>query len=78
MSTGYLGSPRVVEEYQEGMLTILRPQCKSCTHYQGYLDGAHRCTAFPLAIPVVILTNEFDHTQPFPGDGGILFEKRSD
>lgn len=68
---------RVVEDYEEGMLNVLRPQCKTCAHYQGYVGGAHRCIAFPVEIPVIILTNEWDHHEPFPGDGGITYQERT-
>lgn len=45
-------------------------QCASCINWAG--DGI--CLAFPNGVPEVILDNEHDHTKPFPGDHGILFE----
>jgi len=34
------------------------------------------CEAFPRGIPDEIKSGENDHTQPFPGDNGILFEPK--
>lgn len=45
-------------------------QCANCQHKTK--SGA-TCTAFPQGIPQEILTNQFDHTQPYPGDNGIRF-----
>lgn len=46
------------------------PQCERCKHH----NGDATCAAFPERIPDAIFRNEHDHTEPFPGDGGILFE----
>lgn len=54
--------------WQEGELNV--SQCWRCRQYRG--RGA--CAAFPVSIPDRILTNEHDHTQPYPGDNGIRFE----
>jgi hypothetical protein len=35
------------------------------------------CAAFPQGIPKEILNGEFIHTQPYPGDNGILFEPKA-
>ena len=55
------------------------PQCFRCVH-QLYGGGSTDdgievgiCNAFPDGIPIVIWTNEFDHRNPYPGDGGIRF-----
>ena len=32
------------------------------------------CSAFPDGIPDAIYIGGFDHRQPFPGDGGVLYE----
>ena len=48
--------------------------CQHCRWYDHAHPGLGRCKAFPNHIPVAILTNEFDHTEPFPGDHGIRFE----
>jgi len=47
------------------------PQCKKCKNYS---FGAV-CEAFKKGIPVEILTGEHDHTKPYKGDNGIVFEK---
>ena len=35
------------------------------------------CTAFPNGIPEEIGYGDNDHTKPFKGDNGVLFEKES-
>lgn len=52
-------------------------QCLLCIHYAGGPFGAV-CKAFPSALPVEILGNEFDHRRPFVGDDGVRFEPRPD
>lgn len=51
------------------------PQCFRCKHYDADAPrGTFRCAAFSEGIPREILFNEFDHTKPHAGDGGIRFE----
>jgi hypothetical protein len=50
-------------------------QCASCRWKNP--SGA-TCRAFPKAIPIPILMNQADHTQPYPDDNGIQYEKRED
>ena len=45
-------------------------QCLGCRHYL----GAITCDAYPDGIPEPVVTGEHDHTSPYPGDNGILFE----
>ena len=45
-------------------------QCFVCGRY----INKGRCYAFPNGIPEEILTGEFDHSKPYPGDNGIRFE----
>lgn len=45
-------------------------QCLYCKHYHGFGE----CDAFD-KIPDEIMTSEFDHTKPYPGDNGIQFEE---
>ena len=47
------------------------PLCDSCIHR--HADGSTRCTAFPRAIPGLILTGAADHREPYPGDRGIRY-----
>ena len=54
-------------------------QCNTCRHRQPYMKnlGAIHCDAFQdRQIPMEILRNEIDHTKPYPGDNGILFEAK--
>jgi hypothetical protein len=52
-------------------------QCPSCIHLDREGTGRPTCTAFPQAIPRAILVGEHNHRFPYPGDGGIRFERRS-
>lgn len=53
---------------------IFSPICCGCAH--ATLAFGHRCAAFPDRIPDAIWKGENDHTQPYPGDNGIRFERR--
>lgn len=46
-------------------------QCVSCVHYL----GGGECYAFPAGIPEAIMSGRFDHSEPYPEDQGIRFEK---
>jgi hypothetical protein len=52
---------------------MLPIQCASCKHYRDKLQ----CDAFPKRIPAEILSGEFDHSEPYPGDNGIRYEPKS-
>jgi len=50
-------------------------QCLSCKHFR---DTPITCDAYPKGIPSKIITGDHDHTKPFKGDKGILFEDEKD
>jgi hypothetical protein len=45
-------------------------QCHRCKRWH---RGTLTCEAFPDGIPLGFLTGDYDHTSPYPGDGGKLF-----
>ena len=53
-------------------LPIYSPTCAGCVHLR---DLATRtCDAFPGGIPPVIWRGDNRHTEPYRGDGGVMFE----
>ena len=58
------------------MSCLIPPACVFCRHYHAARnqrsEALPSCNAF-LAIPDEIFLGRFDHTQPFPGDGGVRF-----
>jgi len=48
---------------------MIIPQCKYCARHKG-IEG---CRAFPDGVPDAIVFNKHDHTEPYPGDDGVLF-----
>lgn len=43
--------------------------CHACLHR----SGLYTCKAFPEQIPMEIITGDFIHTEPYPGDNGVQF-----
>lgn len=54
-------------------IEVVNPPCATCKHRSKKLPGI--CLAFPDGIPNDILTGKNDHTKPYKGDDGILYEK---
>lgn len=50
----------------------MTPGCMICKHIN-QMHGL-TCTAFPKGIPPMIMSGEFDHRKPYPGDNEIRFE----
>ena len=48
--------------------------CSYCQHK--YPTWRHTCAAFPDRIPDEIWRGDNDHTEPYPGDLGLRFERR--
>jgi hypothetical protein len=50
-------------------------QCSGCRRLnRKSLPYQHACEAFPNGIPKAIIFGDHDHTKPYRGDGGKLFE----
>ena len=47
-------------------------QCNNCK----WRFGRGVCNAFPKGIPKELLLNYIKHDNPYPGDHGILYEKK--
>jgi hypothetical protein len=52
---------------------IRKPLTVQCDHCIYRLNDKPACVAFPWGIPPDILEGRFDHTNPYPGDGGFRF-----
>jgi len=65
----------LIPAYSKGVIgdaTIdMSTQCLSCKHLNNNMTT---CIAFPDSIPDKILLGKFDHTKPFTGDNGTLYE----
>jgi len=48
--------------------------CFACKHFD-WSKPDYRCAAFPGGIPEPILMFHHDHSEPFPNDRGIRFER---
>jgi len=48
--------------------------CGKCANYTDQL----RCRAFPNGIPSSIIDGLIDHTKPYPGDNGVIFEQKNE
>lgn len=63
---------------------IQEPNCfaRRCKHFLGCINPSKEesgewvnCKAFPDGIPVGIAFGAIPHDRPYPGDGGIRYEK---
>ena len=59
-------------------INIKYVQCFFCKMFIGKSANFLVCKAFPKSIPEAILIGEHDHTKPYKGDNGILFEPIED
>ncbi len=56
-------------------IPVFSPVCFYCRHLK-LAFGIRECLAFPNGIPLEIWKGENPHTEPYPGDNGIQFDKR--
>jgi len=56
------------------VLGIFSSVCSLCINLKDLGDG-RKCKAFPRGIPDKIWLGEHKHRTPYPGDGGIRFER---
>jgi len=61
-------------EQLDGIESALSPVCSRCAHHVTS-SWPPRCTAFK-AIPLPIWRGQDAHDYPYPGDGGVRFERR--
>ncbi len=52
---------------------VYSPVCTLCEHSTSMMSRL--CKAFPKGIPHEIWIGENKHTEPYPGDNGIQFER---
>ncbi len=52
------------------------PLCLRCARFHEDNDEGFTCSAFPKGIPDEIVLRGFNHSNPFPGDNGMLFVAR--
>jgi len=48
--------------------------CFFCKHYHRIAQEALTCEAYPEGIPTRIIESNVNHTAPYKGDQGIVFE----
>ncbi|KYC46476.1 MAG: hypothetical protein AMQ74_01815 [Candidatus Methanofastidiosum methylothiophilum] len=51
-------------------MQVAKNLCEMCARKD---PTENKCEAFPLGIPQEILSMEFIHTKPFPGDHEVIF-----
>lgn len=52
---------------------VFSPSCTLCSRFQDYTKKI--CEAFPDGIPPEIWIGNHKHTEPYPGDNGLQFQK---
>lgn len=62
-----------IKEKRNPML-LYSSVCSGCANYDESNPMFKVCAAFPNGIPEEIFSGENNHTKPYPGDNGILFE----
>lgn len=55
-------------------MALIPSQCRSCKHLDREKPRSKRCAAFPDGIPMEICATRRAHREPYPGDGGIVYE----
>ena len=70
MKKGFLLDDRSLYE------TKFSPVCTYCKHWNVNAERPRTCAAFKDQIPDEIWEGKNDHTSPYKGDRGILFQKR--
>lgn len=66
------GAPKEeVDRFTSDNMEALSTQCEGCKHM---LVRNTTCTAYPEGIPNSIISGAVDHSTPYMGDNGIVFE----
>lgn len=53
---------------------MISRQCFNCIHLVESGSDKPICLAFPEGIPEEIITGEVDHSKPYAGDNGFMYE----
>jgi hypothetical protein len=61
-------------QWGAGEITVFSSRCDNCLHR---IEGTLTCKAFPNKIPIEIYQNKHHHSNPYPGDNGILYKPKT-
>ncbi len=61
------------EKFVSQHVAFAMPSCKTCQWRSK--DDPTKCLAYPVRIPIPILTGEVDHKTPYEGDQGLIYKE---
>lgn len=66
---------KYADKTEEQNISVVSRVCSFCKNFDDSNPAARNCSAFPNGIPLEIWNGKNDHTEPYPGDNGIQFER---